>query len=192
VILTVEELPGNSNIQGSIELHDGQWYVFYHRAPNAVWNRRALCVEKIGFGADGLIRPVRPSSSGVSDGLDPFRPIHLNTAVLFDGSRPAAGGAYGGVAFDPGGSCGFRFIRFTGKERRLELRGSHLDKISAVHLVVNGVFYVTRGDAQRGFTVSGLPAGPAETRLVLESSGPCFIETLCFGSSPPDGEARSP
>ena len=34
VILSIEEIPGNINIQGSIEEFNGKWYVFYHKGLN--------------------------------------------------------------------------------------------------------------------------------------------------------------
>ncbi|MDR1881908.1 MAG: family 43 glycosylhydrolase, partial [Prevotella sp.] len=124
VIITVEHIEGNSNIQGSIEPLNGQWYVFYHRAPNAQWNRRALCVEKISFDKDGLIIPVEPSSSGIAEGLNTSKPIYFNTSVIRKNSSFSGKvGKYGGATVKDSAEIGFRYVSLTGKEKQISLQG---------------------------------------------------------------------
>ncbi|MDR1817796.1 MAG: family 43 glycosylhydrolase [Puniceicoccales bacterium] len=154
VFLTIEDMPGEGNIQGSIEQHNGQWFVFYHRSPFGVFNRRALCVEKISFDADGRIRPVKPTSSGAADALDATGgdPIHVGSAVIFanvrrgeygsakDAGTGGAAGVRGGIeaASDAPATVGFRYVKFTGTERRAIITGDNLHALKTVKIFADG------------------------------------------------------
>ncbi len=177
-ILTIEHLPGNSNIQGSIEQLDGQWYVFYHRALNGVWNRRALCVERIEFDTDGLIRQVTPSSSGVAAGLDTSKPLWFNTAVNGSGYTPDTGGRYGRVRVEGSAEIGFRYVALTGQETSLLLQGEGLEKITSVNVLAGG--RSIGSGSGTSVVLREVPAGPAELILEVTSSGELFLETAHF------------
>jgi hypothetical protein len=180
-IVTVEDLAGNGNIQGSIEQLDGEWYVFYHRAMNGVWNKRSLCVEKIGFDADGLIIPVRPTSSGVAEGLNTSLPIWFNTAVFGKNYLFTDKGQYGNTLVNGSAEIGFRYILFSGKEERLVLQGEGLENISSVKVLADGKV-IGQGAGNTAIILRNVPKGKAELTLDILSAGEAHLETLRFVS----------
>jgi hypothetical protein len=176
-IITVEDLDGNGNIQGSIEQLNGEWYVFYHRATNGVWNKRALCVEKISFDSDGLIIPVVPTSSGVAEGLNTSLPVWFNTAVFGKNYKFTDEGKYGYTLVNGSAEIGFRYILFTGKEKQLVLQGVGLENITSVKVMAGGKII---GEGKTEITLNDVPAGKAELTLDVVSTGETRLETLRF------------
>ncbi|MDR1960534.1 MAG: family 43 glycosylhydrolase, partial [Planctomycetaceae bacterium] len=180
VILTIEDLPGNSNIQGSIEEFHGQWYVFYHRAPNAQWNRRALCVEKISFDRDGLIIPVEPSSSGIAEGLNTSKPIYFNTSVIQKNCKFSGKvGKYGGAIVKDSAEIGFRYVSLTGREKKISLQGEGLENISKVTVTANGTI-IGQGVGGEDIQLENVEEGKAELVFNITSNGEAKLETLRF------------
>ena len=62
--------PNSWNDHGSIAEYRGQWYVFYHRSSQNRNTCRRVCVEKIEFDENGMIKEVVQTSSGCEDVLD--------------------------------------------------------------------------------------------------------------------------
>ena len=62
--------PNSWNDHGSIAEYRGQWYVFYHRSSQNRNTCRRVCVEKIEFDENGMIKEVVQTSSGFDDALD--------------------------------------------------------------------------------------------------------------------------
>lgn len=56
--------PHTWNNHGSIEEYKGQWYVFYHRSSQNSGFCRRVCVERIEFDRNGMIKEVVQTSSG--------------------------------------------------------------------------------------------------------------------------------
>jgi hypothetical protein len=186
VILSIEKMQGESNIQGSIEEHNGQWYVFYHRSPNGIANRRALCAEKIDFGKDGLIAPILPTSSGVADALSTGNTLHAGTAVIFKNIRRGEFGAFGGVkpANDSEALIGFRYVKFTGKERKITLQGQHLENLKNLKAFADDRLIAT-GEGSSGATINPANFQSEKATLTLsfenEKSEPApVIESVRF------------
>jgi hypothetical protein len=178
-IITIEQLAGNGNIQGSIEQFNGEWYVFYHRAMNGVWNKRSLCVEKIEFDKDGLIIPVVPTSSGVSEGLNTTFPVWFNTAVYGSNYRFTDEGEYGNTLISGAAEIGFRYITFTGREKQLTLQGSGLENIVYVKAVANGEL-IGEGAGPHAISLKKVSKGKAELTLFITTSGDVRLETFRF------------
>lgn len=63
--------PASWNNHGSIELVNGQWYVFYHRCSRGMQQHRRLCIEPITINPDGTIDEVKMTSQGIGN---PFAP----------------------------------------------------------------------------------------------------------------------
>jgi beta-xylosidase len=179
-IITVEHFPGEVNIQGSIEPFGNDWYVFYHRGLNNVWNQRSLCIEKIEFDKDGLIKPVVPTSSGISKGLDTSKPIYFNTAVIEKNCRFSNDGKYGSVVIKDNAEVGFRYIFLTGKEKKITLQGEGLGNISNITITANGEVIGQSSGAQ-DINLKNVKKGKAELVFNITSNGETKIETLHFG-----------
>lgn len=73
-----DKLNMTGTTHGSIELINGQWYVFYHRLTHKSDYSRQACAEKISIEADGSIRQVEITSCGLNSG-----------ALVAKGSYPA-------------------------------------------------------------------------------------------------------
>jgi beta-xylosidase len=179
-IITVEHFPGEVNIQGSIEPFGNDWYVFYHRGQNNIWNQRSLCVEKLQFDKDGLIKPVLPSSSGVSEGLNTSKPIYFNTAVTEKNCRFSNDGKYGSVVVNGAAEIGFRYVLFTGKEKKITLQGEGLSNISNITVTANGKMIGQNAGGQ-DINLKNVEKGKAELVFSITSNGETKIETLHFG-----------
>jgi hypothetical protein len=177
-IITVEQFAGNTNIQGSIEQLNGEWYVFYHRATNGVWNKRSLCVEKIEFDKDGLIIPAVPTSSGASEGLDTSLPVWFNTAVYGSNYRFTDEGKYGNTLINGAAEIGFRYIAFTGKEKQLTLHGSGLENIAYVKVIANGRIIGESTGGVKAINLKKVSEGKAELTLFITTTGDVKLETL--------------
>jgi rhamnogalacturonyl hydrolase YesR len=180
VIITVEDLPGNGNIQGSIEHFGDDWYVFYHRALNGVWNKRSLCIERITFDKDGLIVPVVPTSSGVAvNGLETAKPIYFNTTVFGKNYRFEDRGEAGFITVQSNAEIGFRYINFTGKERTLTLKGENLDKIEYIKVFANGRLI---GGQRNNNTIqlSNVRKGKAELTIAVYTTDNVALESMTF------------
>jgi beta-xylosidase len=179
-IISLEGMPGESNIQGSIERFGNEWYVFYHRGLNHIWNQRSLCVEKIQFDKDGLIKQVQPTSSGIADGLNTSKPIYFNTAVIQKNCGFDNSGKYGSVVINGNAEIGFRYIALTGKEKKIRLQGEGLSNITAVTVTANDKI-IGQGDGKQDIMLKNLQKGKAEVVLNISSNGETKIETLQFG-----------
>ncbi len=177
-IITVEELEGNTNIQGSIEQFEGEWYVFYHRGLNGDGLKRSLCVEKIDFDENGLIRQVVPTSSGVSEGLDTSKPVWFNTAITGKNYKPSDEGKYGGVRVNGNAEIGFLYVALTGKEKKLVLQGKGLEHITSVTITANGKTIGKSKNAE--ISLKGVQPGKAEFVVAVTSVGETFLETCRF------------
>jgi hypothetical protein len=180
VIISVEDLQGNGNIQGSIEQFGNDWYVFYHRALNGVWNKRSLCVEKIAFDKDGLIVPVSPTSSGVAiNGLETAKPIYFNTTVYGKNYRFEDRGDAGLITVQSNAEIGFRYINFTGKEKALTLSGENLDKIEYINIFANGrLIGGRRGNGE--IPLTKVPKGKSELSVTVYTTGNVGFESMTF------------
>jgi hypothetical protein len=178
-IITVEHIPGNVNIQGSIEPFGKDWYVFYHRGLNNNWIQRSLCVEKIQFDKDGLIIPVSPTSSGIAEGLDTSKPIYFNTAIIQENCGFNNDGKYGSAIINGNAKVGFRYIALTGKEKKIRLQGEGLSNITNVTVTANGKT-IGQGDGKQDIVLKNLKKGKAEVVLNISSNGETKIETLHF------------
>jgi hypothetical protein len=178
-IITVEHLQGNTNIQGTIEQFNGQWYVFYHRVLNGLPLNRSECVEKIEFDKNGLIIPVVPTSSGASEGLNTTLPVWFNTAVYGNNYHFTNGGKYGNVSVNGIAEIGFRYIAFTGNEKQITLQGSGLENIVYVKVVANGR---TIGNVagNNPIELKELPKGKIELSLLITTTGDVRLETFRF------------
>ena len=81
--------PNSWNNHGSIEMINGQLYVFYHRSSrNGVFSRR-MCAERLTMLPDGSIPEVRMSVNGVEPPLDAFKRLEASRA-----SRICCDGGY--------------------------------------------------------------------------------------------------
>jgi pimeloyl-ACP methyl ester carboxylesterase len=182
IILTIENMEGNTNIQGSIERFNGEWYVFYHRVMNGMGLKRSLCVEKIEFDKDGLILPVVPTSSGASEGLNTALPVWFNTAVYGANYRFTDAGKYGGVVVNGAAEIGFRYIAFTGGEKQITLQGAGLENILHAKVIANGR---TLGHAagNNPIELKETPKGKTELSLLITTAGDVRLETLKFNFS---------
>jgi hypothetical protein len=178
-IITIKQLAGNGNIQGSIEQFDGEWYVFYHRAMNGVWNKRSLCVEKIEFDNNGLIIPVVPTSSGASEGLNTALPVWFNTAVYGNNYCFTDEGEYGNTLINGAAEIGFRYIAFTGKEKQLTLQGIGLENIVYVKVIANGRI-IGEGAGNNVINLKKVSKGKAELTLFITTTGDVRLETFRF------------
>jgi hypothetical protein len=180
-IITVEDIAGNGNIQGSIEQFNGEWYVFYHRAMNGVWNKRSICVEKINFDKDGLIQPVVPSSSGMAvKGLDTDNDIWFNTTVTGKNYKFSDTGKYGRILVNGNAEIGFRYIALTGKEKKLVLRGEGLENITSVNISANGKTIGESVGKTTEIPLKNVQAGKVELIISVASTGDTFLETYRF------------
>ncbi|KAA6337533.1 Xylosidase/arabinosidase, partial [termite gut metagenome] len=180
-IVTVEDIPNEVNIQGSIEPFGNDWYVFYHRGMNNVWNQRSLCIEKIEFDKDGLIKPVVPTSSGIAEGLNTSKPIYFNTAVTEKNCRFSNDGKYGSVVVNGTAGIGFRYVLFTGKEKKLTLQGEGLGSISNITVTANGKVIGQSAGGEQDIKLNNVKKGKAELVFSITSNGETKIETLHFG-----------
>ena len=166
-IITIEDLPGDTNIQGSIEPFNGEWYVFYHRATNNMGSRRALCVEKLTFDKGGLIKPVVPTSSGA---WGPFstngKPIYFNTAVIKKNSQFVRENdtGFGSALIRNTVELGIRYVLFTGKESKILLQGKEIENIDSVRVLANGKLI---GDKFENGTVTLKDVEPGEKELLF-------------------------
>jgi hypothetical protein len=177
VIITVEHLEGNTNIQGCIEPHQNHWYLFYHRVLNGLPFRRTLCVENITFDNNGLISPVEPTSSGISEGLNTANPVWFNTAVFGKNYKHTTKGRYGSVLVNGSAEIGFRYLSFTGKEKRMVLHGAGLENISSIKIITDGK---TIGERQGNgeIILTNVPKGKTELTVVISSTGETLLETF--------------
>jgi len=180
IIITVEDLQGNGNIQGSIERFGDDWYVFYHRALNGVWNKRSLCVEKITFDDDGLIIPVIPTSSGMAEnGLDTSRPVYFNTTVFGKNYRFTDEGKYGNILVTSNAEIGFRYVNFTGREKSVTFNGAGLENIAYLKVIANGKVIGERKGAGN-VTLHDVPQGKSELLISVTTLGNVNFEILLF------------
>ncbi|KAA6319878.1 hypothetical protein EZS27_030276, partial [termite gut metagenome] len=178
-IISLESLPRQSNIQGSIECFNGDWYVFYHRSMNNIWNKRVICAEKIEFDKDGLIKPVLPSSSGIAEGLDTSKPIYFNSAVIQKNCRYTNDGKYGSAVIKDNAEIGFRYVLLTGKEKLVSLQGEGLSNITHVTVTANGK---TIGQSAEGkdIKLENVKKGKVELVFTITSKGETKLETFWF------------
>jgi hypothetical protein len=179
VILTIEDIPGNVNIQGSMEEFNGEWYVFYHRGLNNTWNQRALCIEKIEFDKDGMIKHIMPSSSGISKGLNTSRPIYFNTAVIQKNCHFNNDGKYGSAVIKDNAEVGFRYVLFTGKEKKVSLQGEGLNNITHVTVTANGKM-IGQNTGGEDIKLENVKKGKVELVFNITANGETKIETLYF------------
>jgi len=115
VIISNHGYQGAANIHGSIEKFKGQWYVFYHKPRNGIWNKRVACVEKIKFNDDGTIDQVEMTSSGCETGLLPNYKIDAEIACELSGNcRFAEQGSYNGIisSIKNGDYAVYKYINF--------------------------------------------------------------------------------
>jgi beta-xylosidase len=180
IIITVEDLQGNGNIQGSIEQFGDSWYVFYHRSFNGRWNKRALCIEKITFDKDGLIVPVVPTGSGIAEnGLSTSNPVWFNTAVFGKNYTYKDDGKYGTVHVSSNAEIGFRYINFTGKEKSLTFSGEDLENITYIKVFAGGkLLGERRGNG--AVAIKKSPRGKSELMISITTLGDVKLETLMF------------
>jgi len=176
-IITLEDIPGEVNIHGSIEQIGGAWCVFYHRTLNGVWNKRSLCVEKLSFDEHGLIRRVLPTSSGLSDGFCAGNTVCFNTAVILKNCRLAEGGEYGGAKLQGYSEIGFRYIVLTGAEKELRLYGDGLENITNAEVKANGDV-IGIGLENGVVRLANVKPGKAELVFVFDCGGEVFLETF--------------
>jgi len=78
----IESQPGH-NTHGSLQLINGQWYVFYHRSPRGYGFARQAMVAPVQIVADE--RSVADGGRVVIRGYDPYAPKTLWEAHAFDG-----------------------------------------------------------------------------------------------------------
>ncbi|MDR2847821.1 MAG: family 43 glycosylhydrolase [Bacteroidales bacterium] len=178
-IISLETLPGQSNIQGSIECFNGEWYVFYHRCMNNIWNKRVICAEKIEFDKNGLIKPVMPSSSGIAKGLDTSKPIWFNSAVIQKNCRYTNDGQYGSAVVNGDAEIGFRYVSLTGKEKTISLQGEGLSNITHITVTANGKM-IGRGVGGKDIQLKNVKKGKTELVFNITSKGEAKLETLHF------------
>lgn len=178
IIITLEDLHGNGNIQGSIEHFGDDWYVFYHRALNGRWNNRALCIEKIRFDKDGFIIPAVPTSSGIAEnGLDASRPIYFNTAVSGKNYKPCDDGEYGSIIVESNAEISFRHVNFTGREKSLTLTGNSLDNIAYVKIIASGkIIGERRGNGI--IALKNVPKGKTELTVAVSTLSDVKLEKI--------------
>lgn len=120
MFLTNEFYPNSVNIHGSVRKCFGQWYCFYHKPLNGIWNHRSLCIEKIDFEENGNIKPLKMTSHGASDGLDTKKYIYANTATEFTNCVMQDDHF---VKMQPGSRLGFEDVNFKGNEKYLLISG---------------------------------------------------------------------
>ncbi|MDR1498455.1 MAG: family 43 glycosylhydrolase [Puniceicoccales bacterium] len=171
IILTIEDIVGDGNIQGSIEQHNGEWFVFYHRTTNALYNRRALCVQKIQFDKNGLIKQEVPTSSGVAGALPSSATLYVGTAVIFKNIKRGEFGQFGGVTPLNNGSAkiGFRYVSLTGHEKKLTLNGTNLKNLKNLQVFADDK-QIASGNGENGaiLSIPGFAAKSATITLVFE------------------------
>jgi len=77
---------GVTNNHGSIAAFKGQWYVFYHRSSQALWNHRRVCVEPIAFDAEGRIAEVEMTTQGTTGPIPATTYLEASRCCLMNGS----------------------------------------------------------------------------------------------------------
>jgi len=83
VIISDTDYPNASNIHGSIEQFNGQWYVCYHLPVGDKKFTRVPCMELITFNEDGTINEVKPTSSGIRGAFKLGDKIQASSGVEF-------------------------------------------------------------------------------------------------------------
>jgi hypothetical protein len=78
--------PGVTNNHGSICEFGGQWYVFYHRSSQGLWNHRRVCIEPIAFDAQGRIAEVEMTTQGHTGPIPAENWLEAGRACLLKGS----------------------------------------------------------------------------------------------------------
>jgi hypothetical protein len=186
-IISIQELAGNLCIQGTAEPFGEQWYLFYHRVLNGVWNRRALCIEKMSFNDKGQIKPMVPTGSGISDGFPASQSIWLNTAVSGKGYNYSQEGRYGCLKVASEAEIGIRYVKFSGKEKKLTLNGVGIENIVSLKVLADGEILgesSSRGSGELVLTKAPKRSKdkPAELTIVVKTSSEVRLETLKFSN----------
>ena len=113
--------PGTWNNHGSMECVNGQWYLFYHRSTYGGVNSRHVCVEPITIEADGSIREVKMTSSGIGEAISAGRTIPACLACEMSGNVRKAGDDSSLYVLTlqeirPGDTAVFRYLQFDGED----------------------------------------------------------------------------
>lgn len=118
--------PKSWNNHGSIEVVNGQWYVFYHRSCNNSEYFRRACAEKIAFDDNGLIKEVKMTSQGVGDPFEVDEIIPAYCACELFGSAYVSNYEAGNtlIVDGPSGGAVYRYIKAKQAAQKICLEGS--------------------------------------------------------------------
>ena len=136
--------PAVWNNHGSMICYKGQWYVFYHRSTHASVNSRHVCAEPIFIEADGSIREVLQTSSGVGEAIPATEVIPANLACTLSGRVRIAGDADSAenlvlTEIADADTATYRYLQFDGEETfTIRLRASAPCR---VELYVDGLYH---------------------------------------------------
>ena len=108
------------NNHGSMECFKGQWYVFYHRSTHGSEFSRHVCAEPIFFEADGSIREVKQTTSGVGGPIPATECLPASYACELSGSVCIAADTDSDhtlalTSMGNGDTATFRYVAFDGE-----------------------------------------------------------------------------
>lgn len=132
------------NNHGSMELFKGQWYVFYHRSTHGTEFSRHVCAEPIYFDAEGRIREVKQTCSGIAPAIKATERLHASLACEMRGNVRIAGDpedAYDLILdqISNGDSATYRYLDFDGEDTfTIRMRA---DANYRVELYIDGAYH---------------------------------------------------
>jgi hypothetical protein len=150
-------------------------------------SRRALCVEKLTFDKEGLIQPVWPTSSGISGGFATNgKPIYFNTSVIKKNSqfvRNKGDTGFGSAVVRGKVELGFRYVIFTGNEKKILFHGEDVENIDSVGVFANGKLISSKFE-DGTIRLVGVEAGRKELRFIItaKSGKTAKLDTFSFAS----------
>ncbi|KAA6325743.1 Xylosidase/arabinosidase, partial [termite gut metagenome] len=105
----------------------------------------------------------------------------FNTAVTEKNCRFSNDGKYGSVVVNGTAGIGFRYVLFTGKEKKITLQGEGLSHISNITVTANGKVIGQSVGGEQDIKLKNVKKGKAELVFSITSDGETKIETLHFG-----------
>ncbi len=87
LIVSNHNYPNAGNVHGSFEEFNGKWYVQYHKSVPGIYLTRMANMEPLEFNADGTIKEVKMTTSGVRGAFGPGDRIPAMGAVEYSEGR---------------------------------------------------------------------------------------------------------
>jgi hypothetical protein len=120
-----------------------------------------------------------PTSSGIAEGLNTSFPIWFNSAVFGKNYKFTDAGKYGNTLVNGSAEIGFRYLFFTGKEKRFALQGIGLENITSAKVIADDKII---GEGKSEIILKDVPKGKAELTLAITSTGEIRLETFNFSN----------